>query len=108
MIQVIKTMTGGRIIGFSYEGHAGYAEYGQDIVCSAVTAQLMMAYNGLETVLGIPLDLDMDETGGYFAFRLKDPADAPRAEVLMETLDLGLAAIQSQYENNITLKKEEV
>lgn len=108
MIQVTKKMAGGQIIGYSYDGHAGYAEYGQDIICSAVTAQLMMTYNGLETVLGIPLDLDMDSEGGYFAFRLKDPQDASRAQVLMATLELGLQAIHQQHEKNITLKKEEV
>lgn len=108
MIQVTEKLAGGQIIGFSYEGHAGYAEYGQDIVCSAVTAQLMMTYNGLESVMDIPLDLDMDSEGGYFAFSLKDPQDAPRARVLMETLELGLQAIHQQHEKNITLKKEEV
>ncbi len=108
MISVTRQMAGDRIVGFTYDGHADYADYGQDIVCSAVTAQLMMAYNGLETVLGIPLDLDMDESGGYFAFRLQDLADAPRASILMETLELGLTAIHQQYKDNITLKIEEV
>ncbi|MFB0957853.1 MAG: ribosomal-processing cysteine protease Prp [Clostridiaceae bacterium] len=110
MITVTMKRSDGGITGFTYEGHAGYADHGQDIVCSAVTAQLMMTYNGLETVLGIPLDLDMASDGGYFSFSLKDPAEANvvKAQVLMETLKLGLLAIQTQYEENITLIEEEV
>ncbi len=110
MINVTIRMSRGRIAGFTYDGHAAYAEHGQDIVCAAVTAQLMMAYNGLETVMGIPLDLDMDPDGGYFSFGIKDPSEAvlAKAQVIMETLKLGLYGILQQHEENITLIEEEV
>lgn len=102
--------TAGDLIGYTYEGHAGYAEYGFDIVCAAVTAQLMMTYNGLELVAEVALDMKMDPQGGFFSFRLKDPAEENRvkAKMLMETLKLGLMAISEQYEENITLEEEEV
>ncbi len=100
----------GDLIGFTYQGHAGYAEHGFDIVCAAVTAQLMMAYNGLELVAGVPLDMEMDPQGGFFSFRIRDPQaeTRARARTLMDTLKLGLMAISEQYEDNITLEEEEV
>ncbi len=102
--------TAGGLVGYTYEGHAGYAEHGFDIVCAAVTAQLMMTYNGLELVAEVPLDMEMDPRGGFFSFRIKDPSEenAAKARVLMETLKLGLMAISEQYEDNITLEEEEV
>lgn len=110
MIKVTIKTADDQIIGFTYEGHADYADHGQDIVCAAVTAQLMMAYNGLESILGIPLDLEMNPDGGYFSFEIKDQSKAVRekAQVLMETLKLGLDGILMQHEENIKLIKEEV
>ena len=110
MIKVTIKTANDQIIGFTYDGHADYAEHGQDIVCAAVTAQLMMTYNGLESVLGIPLDLEMDPDGGYFSFAIKDQSEAVRekAQVLMATLKLGLDGILMQHGENIKLIKEEV
>lgn len=110
MIDVTIIKSADRIAGFTYKGHAGYAVEGEDIVCAAVTAQLMMAYNGLEQVMGIPLDLQMESQGGYLSFVLAQASEeeADRAQVMMETLKLGLTAIQIQYQENITLNEEEV
>ena len=97
-------------MGFTYKGHANYADYGQDIVCAGVTAQLMMAYNGLETILGLPMSLEMDPDGGFLAFAINstEASEIEAAQVLMETLKLGLEGIKQQYKENITLKIEEV
>lgn len=110
MIQVKITRSSGALLGFSYKGHADYADYGQDIVCAGVTAQLMMTYNGLDEILGIPMSVDMDSDGGYLAFAINsnDATDIEKAQVLMKTLKLGLEAIKQQYKKNITLKIEEV
>mgnify|MGYP003303931261 CR=1 FL=1 len=34
---------GGRIIGFDSQGHSGYAEEGEDIVCAAITSKMNKA-----------------------------------------------------------------
>ena len=36
--------------GFEEKGHAGYAEAGDDIVCSAVSAMTMLIINAVEVV----------------------------------------------------------
>lgn len=108
MIKIKCFTSKNKIIGFEYEGHAGYDEYGKDIVCSAITAQIMMIYNGLKEVQNIPLNLSMDEDGGYLKFSLENEEDIDKAELLMETLYLGLEGIKIQYEDYITLNKEEV
>ena len=42
----------GLIEGFSLKGHAGYAEYGSDIVCSAVS---MLTINTLNSIKNLYL-----------------------------------------------------
>lgn len=110
MITVTIFNRSGRILGFSYEGHAGYAKAGYDIVCAGITAQLMMTYNGLDEILRIPLKMEMKDEGGYFKFMLADFAEdkLDEAQILLKTLKLGIQGIKQQYTTNITLKEEEV
>lgn len=95
-------------MGYEFDGHADYAEEGHDIVCAAVTAQLMMTYNGITMVQNLPCESTIDQEGGYFKFILNTEDDAKNASLLMETLYMGLKAIEIQYKDYITLKKEEV
>ena len=38
MTTVIFHMEGERIVGFTVQGHSGYADEGSDIICAAVTS----------------------------------------------------------------------
>lgn len=108
MIDVKCITRDGIILGYEYEGHAGFAEEGQDIVCAAVTAQLMMVFNGITMIQNIEAESSLEEEGGYFRFVIPNTEEAKKAQLLMETLHLGLRSIEIQYEDYITLKKEEV
>ncbi len=44
----------GDIRFFRVEGHAGFAQAGQDIVCAGVSALTVSAVNGLEKYLSVP------------------------------------------------------
>lgn len=110
MIEVRFLRKSGDLVAFTYEGHADYDEYGKDIVCAAVTAQCMMAYNGLDMVLKVKNRIDLHEDGGYISVSI-DGADASEkkdAQVIMETLLLGIKAIKLQYGHFINLIEEEV
>ncbi|MBR6070792.1 MAG: ribosomal-processing cysteine protease Prp [Ruminococcus sp.] len=45
MIRAEFLQSEGRYKGFRVKGHAGYADKGQDIVCSAVSSAVMLAAN---------------------------------------------------------------
>ncbi|MBO1265773.1 ribosomal-processing cysteine protease Prp [Proteiniclasticum sp. SCR006] len=110
MIEVRFLRKSGDLIGFTYDGHADYDEYGKDIVCAAVTAQCMMAYNGLDEIMKITNRIDMDQNGGYLSVSIDSatPEEKKDAQILMETLLLGIKAIELQYGNFIKLIEEEV
>lgn len=110
MIEVRFLRRSDDLIGFTYDGHADYDEYGKDIVCAAVTAQCMMAYNGLDEIMKIRNRIDMDQDGGYLSVSIDSatPEEIREAQILMETLLLGIKAIELQYGNFIKLIEEEV
>ena len=110
MIEVRFLRKSGDLIGFTYDGHADYDEYGKDIVCAAVTAQCMMVYNGLDEIMKIKNRIDMDQNGGYLSVSIDSasPEEKKAAQILMETLLLGIKAIELQHSNIIKLIEEEV
>lgn len=97
-------------MAFTYNGHADFDDYGKDIVCAAVTAQCMMVYNGLDEVMKIKNRIDMDNEGGYLSVSIDSSSlkEKKDAQVLMETLLLGIKAIELQYGKFIKLIEEEV
>lgn len=47
--------------GFEEKGHAGYAESGDDIVCSAISAMTMLVINAIEVAYASNVDYKIDE-----------------------------------------------
>ncbi len=52
----------GVFYGFEEKGHAGFAESGDDIVCSAVSAMTMLIINAVEVTYASEVDYKIDET----------------------------------------------
>ncbi|MDD5932654.1 MAG: ribosomal-processing cysteine protease Prp, partial [Oscillospiraceae bacterium] len=42
MTTITFRMEGDRIVGFDSQGHSGYAEAGEDIVCAAITSAIRL------------------------------------------------------------------
>ena len=86
--------------GFKSLGHAGYGEYGQDIVCSAVSALVLNTVNSIE--------VKADEEKGLIQVYFPSPV-GQKTKLLMDALVLGLKMIQKEYKNDyIHLKIKEV
>ena len=47
--------------GFEEQGHTGYGESGEDILCSALSAMTMLIINAIEVTYGCNVDYDIDE-----------------------------------------------
>ena len=90
-----------KICGFEISGHAGYAQAGEDIVCSAVTVLCFNTVNAVEKFTDIPFKADADEKrGGYLKvlFPLEGMEDHD-TQLLLETLVMGLSDIALEYKN---------
>ena len=47
--------------GFEEQGHTGYGESGEDILCSALSAMTMLIINAIEVTYGSSVDYQIDE-----------------------------------------------
>lgn len=93
----------GNIDGFSIKGHADYAEYGNDVVCAAVSMIAQTTALALQELLHIPIELTMEK--GYMACFVPKGCRYGRqwedAQLLFKTLKLGLENIEETYRENI-------
>ncbi len=85
----------GSILGYRAKGHAGYDDYGHDIVCAAVSALCQTCELGLERVAGAHFSLKTDEEKGLRELQMEDLNDC--AATILRTLEEGLTEIAKQY-----------
>lgn len=85
MIQATIKHYRGHVSGFTITGHADAGEYGQDIVCSAVSVLSITTVNGLQEVVGLDVDVDSDDkNGGYLSVDVPIVSDSKKVFRLMQ------------------------
>lgn len=72
MTKVVFYRQNGVFYGFREVGHAGYGEFGSDIVCSALSAMTMLMINTMETVWGVDVDYDIDDETADITVTVKE------------------------------------
>lgn len=95
--------------GFDVEGHAEYAEPGEDIVCAAVSMLVINTINAVESFTDEETSCVSNEDTGSIVYRFrKEPAHD--AELLVKTMLLGLESMEdnSGYEPYIDIIFKEV
>ena len=105
---IIKKTSTGDYQGFTCKGHAGFAKFGKDIVCSAISILVINTINAMEMIAKEEMDVENDEQTGYIKCDfLRVPAHD--SVVLMDAMVLGLDNICQEYGKKfIELKFEEV
>ena len=82
--------------GIEIKGHAGYGEYGQDIICAAVSSLALNMANSVEEFTDDHFEGSVSDDGGYFSFSFPDEVSS-ESQLLMKSLILGLQNIQTDY-----------
>ncbi len=90
-----------KIKGFELKGHAGYGEFGYDIVCSAVTSNSIAVINSLDSLQKVSFQ-DLKASDGHILCRIKEE-DLERSQLLLEHLRLALEEISREYPKNIKI-----
>ena len=94
--------------GIEIKGHAGYAEYGQDIICSAVSSLALNMANSVEEFTDDHFEGSVSDDGGYFSFSFPGGMSSG-SQLLMKSLILGLQNIPRDYgAENINFRFREV
>ncbi len=82
--------------GIEMSGHAGYGEYGMDIICSAVSALSLNMANSVEMFTEDGFEGGTEEETGRFWFHFTGEVSS-ESKLLMNSLVLGLQNIQRDY-----------
>ena len=61
MTKIIFYRSNGVFWGFEEQGHTGYAEAGEDILCSALSAMTMLIINAVEVAYASDVEYTIDE-----------------------------------------------
>lgn len=108
MISVVFSKSGSDLVSYRIEGHAGFEEYGKDIVCSAVSAIAQTTLIGMQEVLKIEPEYSLHD--GFLDVSLEklSKAKIKSCQVLMETMYYGLVSMEQSYGKYIKVLIEEV
>lgn len=102
------------IIGYEVFGHSNYDEYGNDIVCSAVSVLAQTTLMSLVDVCGIEeenIEYKVEEEIGYLEVILKEDLELTKfdkAQIVLRTFELGVKSTAENYSKYVTLKYREV
>ena len=110
MINAVLYREGKNMTGCRLEGHSGWANAGEDIVCAAASILGCTCVNALESVCGVvPEITEYDEQKGVLAFELPEMTEAEneKAQILMKALKQGLSDLADAYPQNVTLSIKE-
>ena len=104
MIDVFIRKSGEHYTEFQVQGHAGYAEYGKDIVCASVSALTIT----LENSLGV-LSVTLIATKQYVNEKMPrtyilEPSD--KTDLLISMYKIGIEGVQEAYPDHVKLHLE--
>ncbi len=97
--------------GFQIDGHAGYAEEGEDIICAAVSVLALNTVNSIEALTKADPICSMED--GFLSCEIPDlrrPSQSySDVTLLLDSLALGLRSITetygTQYLHVLTIQK---
>ena len=61
MTKLVFFRSGGVFYGFEEQGHTGYGEEGDDVLCAALSAMTMLIINAIEVSYASTVDYTIDE-----------------------------------------------
>ena len=93
-----------RIIGFDVQGHSGWGESGEDIVCAAITSAVRLAECAVNDVLGLEAAVKVRQKDAYLSLKL--PAKLGQTaestcQTLMTALMVHFAQLHEEYPDHI-------
>ena len=102
MIKIQIIIDNSQILKVEVKGHADYADKGSDIVCAAVSAIVQTAGHEVEKM---SKNSTCEKEGYYSIITEKiDDENSRDAQIILKTMQNGLAELQEQYPKNIKLE----
>lgn len=93
---------------FTVKGHAGFSEYGSDIVCAAISAIACTAVGAMKNMVGT---CDYEEKDGYIECIVPQNISYEKrkiANIILETVVLGFKQVEFSYRKYVSVSEKEV
>ena len=87
--------------GIKIDGHAGYAESGKDIVCSAVTVLAFNLINSIEALTDDTIECHADDPG-HIDIKFKSLSE--RGSLLVDSFFIGIGEVIRAYPEHVQLR----
>ena len=107
MTKIVFRKKGEDFVRIESQGHTGYAENGEDIVCAALSALMQGAALGILRVVGVKAEYRVNEEKGSFVLGIpSDLGEEQRHDcnVILKTLYLSVSDIQKGYSEYIQVE----
>ena len=94
----------GRICSFAVMNHGNAS-----IVCPAVSFLTLNTANSLEALTDEPFNCDYNPEGGFLQVelpRIREGCSSPEADLLLESMALGLRSVKENYSDEIEIKDD--
>ena len=112
MIKIEIQRQKNKIIYFEIKGHANFSEYGEDVICAAVSSVGQMTVNGLIETLKLKKKLKFVEEDGYISCDLKNSGltddEIEKSEILIQSMYSYLKAVEESYGKYVEIRVREV
>ena len=95
------------ITGFYSAGHAGYAESGSDIICSAISVLTINTINSIEAFTDDKFDVSVNEDEGIVIFKMAMPV-SPETSILLKSYELGVSSVAVDNQKYFSISVKEV
>ena len=95
---------GSRITGFTVEGHSGFANEGEDILCAAITSAVRLAECAINDVLGLEASVKVREKDASISLKLPGSlgqTNESTCQTLLTALMLHFAELQEEYPDHL-------
>ncbi len=91
-------------------GHAGYADYGKDVVCAAISVEVIGTMNALQALAGEQVTETVNEESGFMKFDFSREVPLQEKSVfLLDSMIYTLENLSRQYgEKYLQVKYKEV
>lgn len=101
---------GSRIQAFTIEGHSGWADSGEDILCAAITSAVRLTECAVNDVLGLGAAVKVKERDASITLKLPgglSQTNEETCQTLMTALMVYLAELHEEYPDNIIVVEED-
>lgn len=95
---------GSRITGFSVEGHSGFADEGEDILCAAITSAVRLTECAVNDILGLEASVKVREKDASISLKLPGglgQTNESTCQTLLTALMVYFAELAEEYPDHL-------